>query len=415
MNPDELVDGLPHPATRVCRVDLNGPARTVGWPQDSAPETLGALSGHTWVRIYSDLTISILARRRRRSPGPARRRRGPGTAATGPRPRVRRDVGLGQHLRNGGPVATGHHRPEPGEDPRGVLCGGLVGRRPGRRDVGPNRCWLCPPAFVRPCTCLCPTLLSTMSLRPREPGHGEAALAHQQHPPVNWRRRSRPRGADAVGGPSYVEPNGSRAIAKVVPSSARPWSAPSRTARSTSPWRVATFSTQRTTRGAGTRTTGTRRTLPRPPPRCCGNGSPRRTVRSPWLCPACSLSSRCSESSARAATLRRCATAKATTRASARPRRRRRAWTGHRRSPCIGGGRRRPRTLGLLLPHRGRGRLEHAGGCADGPPPEHPPELHADDAATFAFPLDAWDFSADFHPAGDRAERCRREWSTPVR
>ena len=55
------------------------------------------------------------------------------------------------------------------------------------------------------------------------------------------------------------------------------------------------------------------------------------------------------------------------------------------------------------------------GGCADGAPPEHPPELQADDAATFAFPLDGWDFSADFHPAGDRAERCRREWSTPVR
>ncbi len=56
-----------------------------------------------------------------------------------------------------------------------------------------------------------------------------------------------------------------------------------------------------------------------------------------------------------------------------------------------------------------------SGGCADGPPPEHPPELHVDDAATFAFPLDGWEFSADFRPAGDRAERCRREWSTPVR
>ena len=55
------------------------------------------------------------------------------------------------------------------------------------------------------------------------------------------------------------------------------------------------------------------------------------------------------------------------------------------------------------------------GSCADGAPPEHPPELRADDAATFAFPLDGWDFSADFHPAGERADRCRREWSTPVR
>ena len=52
------------------------------------------------------------------------------------------------------------------------------------------------------------------------------------------------------------------------------------------------------------------------------------------------------------------------------------------------------------------------GSCADGAPPEHPPELRADGAATFAFPLDGWEFSADFHPAGERAERCRREWST---
>jgi hypothetical protein len=55
------------------------------------------------------------------------------------------------------------------------------------------------------------------------------------------------------------------------------------------------------------------------------------------------------------------------------------------------------------------------GGCADGAAPEVPPVLQGDGTAEFTFPLDGWNFSADFRPAGQPLGRCRRQWSTPVR
>ena len=146
------------------------------------------------------------------------------------------------------PVTSGPRR----QDPRRVVGGGLVGlsrlvvAAPGEPLLA-LAARLGPPLHVP-----LPDLVLDHLLA-RHPGHGEPALADQQHAPLPRRPRRPPRTPRPSAGPSYAASNGSRA-SNVDPSSAVPSSAPSRASYVVGPWRVSKFATQRSTREAGTET-----------------------------------------------------------------------------------------------------------------------------------------------------------------
>ena len=237
---------------------------------------------------------------------------------------------------------------------------------------------------------------------PSQPRHREPALAHQQHAPV---RRRRHRGGEALGGRGAVV----RRVEGQPGDERRAVRRPSRqatvsdTSRLAAPCRAATFSTQRPIAGGGTRTTGTRRTLPR-------TRLWRRTVGSPWLLAPAALVALLGLVSA-------CGSCGPRVTADGRTRRPSPPAISRRRPPSVATVRTGDVDLDarvVLLPHRGRGRLHSSGGCADGPPPEHPPELHVGTTPrTFAFPSTAGSSA----PTSDRRAIARAmpaRWSTPV-
>src|SRR3954449_5462451 len=112
-----------------------------------------------------------------------------------------------------------------------------------------NRCWLCPPALVRPWTCRWPIF---------DPAIRSPASRAIPKPPLRTSRRPHWSGgrissanAASSGSPAYAAPKGSRAE-KVDPSAADPARAPFVTPRAVSPCRPRKLSTHRSNRSRGT-------------------------------------------------------------------------------------------------------------------------------------------------------------------
>ena len=120
-----------------------------------------------------------------------------------------------------------------------------------------NRCWLWPPALVRPCTCRWPTLESTT---------WSPTSRATANPPLRTSRIPQSAGGSHAAasastvGSATAAPNGASAT-KVDPSSAVPANDPSTNNSAVAPCRASKFSTHRRTRSRGTRTTVTDRTL----------------------------------------------------------------------------------------------------------------------------------------------------------
>ena len=163
-----------------------------------------------------------------------------------------------EHRLDRGVVATGDHRERPREDPRRVIGRRLV-RLPCLVVPPPGEPLLRLPTGLRAPLHVPLADLRLLQRLPRQPGDREPALSHQQHTPALGVVTASPNSAGSAG-PSYVAPNGNRAV-KCEPSSARPDSAPSETAYVVGPCPASKFSTQRTQRAGGTATLGTQTTV----------------------------------------------------------------------------------------------------------------------------------------------------------
>ena len=156
-------------------------------------------------------------------------RRGSGTASHGPTTVVCRSRGSARTSSTApwSPPVTSGSAPRP-EDPRRVVGGRLVGLA--RLVVAPSgEALLALAAGLGPALHVAlPDLVLDQALA-LEPGHGEAALAHEQHAPDRPAACAAAANEAASAGPSYDAAKGRRAT-NVDPSAAVPASDPSRTA-----------------------------------------------------------------------------------------------------------------------------------------------------------------------------------------
>ncbi len=133
-------------------------------------------------------------RRSRRRSGPGAGRRGPRRRPPG-RPRRRAPRRSGPH-RLARIRARGRRRP----------------RRPGRAWLSrrrANRCWLCPPALVRPCTCRWPTLEATTRSVPTSRRRRTRPCGPAARPRSAAARAAAAANAAGSAAPSYPRSNGS--------------------------------------------------------------------------------------------------------------------------------------------------------------------------------------------------------------
>ena len=188
--------------------------------------------------------------------GPTRVRDGqPGSGHGQPaQPRV------GEDLVDRRMVAAGHHgHARAAEDPRRVLGGRLVSLA--RLVVAPpGEPLLALAAGLGPALHVALADLVLDHVSPASRATAKPPLRTSSTPHRSGAATAAAKAA-ASAGPSYDVSKGSRAM-NVEPSAARPASAPSRPRASVSPCRWAKFSTQRSTRAAGTRTSARRRHAP---------------------------------------------------------------------------------------------------------------------------------------------------------